>query len=106
MFEGDGLAKRGVLIRHLVMPGLLEEGKEIIKWIVKELGRDTFVNIMGQYHPAGPLLGTGEQRSRCVVGTGIDGWPVSVRILTLYDGWGTQATHVGRSLPMLVPSGS
>lgn len=65
VFEGDGLAKRGVLLRHLVMPGLLEEGRMILAWVARELGRDTFVNVMGQFAPGtSPLLATGEQRSR------------------------------------------
>jgi putative pyruvate formate lyase activating enzyme len=49
----DGLAPRGLLIRHLVMPGCLEETEEILRWIAEELGRDTYVNLMDQYHPAG-----------------------------------------------------
>ena len=51
--DGKGLARRGVLIRHLVMPGLPEETEKILKWIATELGTDTFVNIMGQYRPGG-----------------------------------------------------
>lgn len=51
VFSSDGLAQRGLLLRHLVMPGLLEEGREIMRWTAQTLGRDTFVNIMEQYHP-------------------------------------------------------
>jgi putative pyruvate formate lyase activating enzyme len=47
----DGVARRGVLIRHLVMPGYANEAAEIFRWIAEELSRDTFVNIMGQYRP-------------------------------------------------------
>lgn len=47
----DGLAKRGVIVRHLVMPGQLDESKKIFEWLAGELSRDTYVNIMGQYHP-------------------------------------------------------
>lgn len=47
----DGLARRGVLVRHLVMPGLLEETREILRWLA-ELSQDTYVNVMDQYHPA------------------------------------------------------
>ncbi len=47
----DGLARRGVLVRHLVMPGLLEDTREILRWL-GELSRDTYVNVMDQYHPA------------------------------------------------------
>lgn len=63
VFSPDGLAKRGVLLRHLVMPGLLEEGKAILDWVVSELSRDTYVHIMEQYVPR-YLVGQGEQRSR------------------------------------------
>lgn len=34
------------------MPGLLDETREIFRWLTRELSPDTFVNIMGQYHPA------------------------------------------------------
>ncbi len=48
----DGLARRGVLLRHLVMPGFLDETREILAWVARELSPDTFVNVMGQYRPA------------------------------------------------------
>ncbi|KAI0158939.1 hypothetical protein BJ166DRAFT_318737 [Pestalotiopsis sp. NC0098] len=51
-FTPDGLAKRGVLVRHLVMPGKEEEGRRIMRFLAEELGRDVFVNIMEQYRPA------------------------------------------------------
>jgi putative pyruvate formate lyase activating enzyme len=47
----EGLALRGLLVRHLVMPGLLDDTREIMHWLAKELSPDTFVNIMDQYHP-------------------------------------------------------
>ncbi len=49
----DGLARRGLLVRHLVMPHLPEETRSILTWIARELGTNTYVNIMGQYRPAG-----------------------------------------------------
>ncbi|MCS6964830.1 MAG: radical SAM protein [Thermoflexus sp.] len=49
--DEEGLAVRGVLVRHLVMPGLLDETREIMRWLAG-LSRDTYVNIMDQYHPA------------------------------------------------------
>ena len=54
-FDADGLAKRGLLIRHLVMPGGLDETREILTWIAGELGPDTYVNLMDQYYPAGKV---------------------------------------------------
>ena len=51
--SADGLATRGILIRHLVMPGGLDETRAILGWIATELGTDTYINIMPQYRPAG-----------------------------------------------------
>jgi putative pyruvate formate lyase activating enzyme len=51
----DGLARRGVLIRHLVMPGALEETRAILEWIGRELGPETYVNLMDQYRPEGKV---------------------------------------------------
>ena len=48
----NGLALRGVLVRHLVMPGLLEDTRQIMRWIAENLSRDTYVNVMDQYYPA------------------------------------------------------
>jgi putative pyruvate formate lyase activating enzyme len=53
VFGDDGLARRGLLIRHLVMPGCLDETKAILEWIASTLGSDTYVNLMDQYYPAG-----------------------------------------------------
>ncbi len=50
-FGRDGMAKRGVLIRHLVMPGQSEEAAEIFRWIASTLSLDTYVNVMSQYRP-------------------------------------------------------
>lgn len=50
-FGRDGLARRGVLVRHLVMPGQLEEAEAIFGWLAREVSPDTYVNVMGQYHP-------------------------------------------------------
>ncbi len=51
--DEDGVAKRGILLRHLVMPGELEETRSIMGFLADEISRDTYVNVMGQYHPAG-----------------------------------------------------
>jgi putative pyruvate formate lyase activating enzyme len=51
-FTPDGLACRGVLVRHLVMPGQLAETRAIFGWLADTLSPDTYVNIMGQYRPA------------------------------------------------------
>jgi putative pyruvate formate lyase activating enzyme len=55
-FDEEGLALRGLLVRHLVMPGALEETREILGWIAREVGPDTYVNVMDQYRPEGRVL--------------------------------------------------
>jgi putative pyruvate formate lyase activating enzyme len=49
--DTKGLARRGLLIRHLVMPGLVDESKRILDFIAHEISKDTYVNIMEQYRP-------------------------------------------------------
>ncbi|KAJ2895382.1 putative Radical SAM superfamily protein [Zalerion maritima] len=51
-FTGDGIAKRGLLVRHLVMPGYVDEGEQIMRWLGEEVSRDVFVHVMEQYRPA------------------------------------------------------
>ena len=51
-FGPDGLARRGVLVRHLVMPGQSSETEAICRWLAEEVSSDTYINIMGQYRPA------------------------------------------------------
>lgn len=48
-FTGDGIAKKGLLVRHLVMPGLEAEGARIMQFLAEEVSTDCFVNIMGKY---------------------------------------------------------
>ncbi|TKA33580.1 hypothetical protein B0A50_00416 [Salinomyces thailandicus] len=50
-FTSDGLAKKGVLLRHLVMPGHEEEGKQIVRWLAENVSKDLYVHVMEQYHP-------------------------------------------------------
>ncbi|MFA0774116.1 MAG: hypothetical protein KEFWMYNX_002151 [Candidatus Fervidibacter sp.] len=53
VFDENGLALRGLLVRHLIMPGALDDTREILRWIATGLGRNTYVNLMDQYYPAG-----------------------------------------------------
>ncbi len=51
-FDEHGLAKRGVLVRHLVMPGCLQDTQAILRFLAEEISPDTYVNIMAQYYPS------------------------------------------------------
>jgi putative pyruvate formate lyase activating enzyme len=48
----DKIAKKGLLIRHLVLPGGLAGSQEIFHWIEVNLGVETHISLMSQYYPA------------------------------------------------------
>ena len=49
--SADGIAIRGLLVRHLVMPGLLDDTARVAAFLADEISRDTYVNVMDQYRP-------------------------------------------------------
>ena len=51
--DEQGLAKRGVLVRHLLMPGEIAGTGEIMRFLAEQVSLDTYVNVMQQYYPAG-----------------------------------------------------
>jgi putative pyruvate formate lyase activating enzyme len=50
--DEEGIARRGLLIRHLVMPEDISGTREVLRWIAEELGPDAPVSLMDQYFPA------------------------------------------------------
>ena len=54
--DSDGLAVRGLLVRHLVMPDSHDDTRAIVQWLADTLGTDTYLNVMGQYRPEGRVL--------------------------------------------------
>jgi putative pyruvate formate lyase activating enzyme len=48
-----GIARRGLLVRHLVMPNDAAGTRDVMRFLAREVSPDTYVNIMSQYHPAG-----------------------------------------------------
>ncbi len=54
--DEHGLALRGLLVRHLVMPGGLADTGEVMRFLTEEISPDTYLNVMDQYGPAGKVL--------------------------------------------------
>lgn len=50
--DEKGIAQKGLIIRHLVLPNGLSDTEKVMKFIAEEISPDTYVNIMAQYHPA------------------------------------------------------
>lgn len=51
ILDENGIIKKGVIIRHLALPGHLTESKEILNWIKNNLSEDIYVSVMAQYFP-------------------------------------------------------
>lgn len=52
VIEG-GVAKRGLIVRHLILPEDLSQTEEVIKFIAEEISKNTYFNLMDQYRPCG-----------------------------------------------------
>ncbi|MBP1927915.1 putative pyruvate formate lyase activating enzyme [Methanolinea mesophila] len=55
----NGIATRGMIIRHLVLPGDLAGSGEVMRFIAREISTDAYVNIMDQYYPSWKAKETG-----------------------------------------------
>ena len=50
-FDENGIAKKGIIIRHLVMPNHVENSKKVLQWIKDNMPDEIFVSVMNQYFP-------------------------------------------------------
>ena len=55
LFDNDGIMKRGVIVRHLVLPSHADDSKKIIRHLHDRYGDDIYISIMNQYTPVGDL---------------------------------------------------
>lgn len=54
VYDGDGLLRRGVIIRHLILPGRLKEAKAVMDWVAEQFPRGAVpFSLMSQYTPWG-----------------------------------------------------
>lgn len=53
IINNQGVAERGLLLRHLVMPGSIAGTEFIMKFIAEQISKNTYVNVMDQYRPCG-----------------------------------------------------
>ena len=64
-FDGDGLLRRGTVIRHLILPGQVEQAKRVMDWVSREFPRGTVLfSLMSQYTPWGDLSACPELNRR------------------------------------------
>ena len=66
--DESGIAVRGLLVRHLVMPGGIAGTGEVMRFLASEISRHTYVNVMDQYHPCWEAQKTPEVNRRITRG--------------------------------------
>lgn len=54
-FDGHGMMKKGVIVRHLLLPGCLEDAKRIVHYLYKTYGNQIYMSLMNQYTPLDSL---------------------------------------------------
>lgn len=55
--DGEKMMKRGVIVRHMVMPGHVRDSRQVIKYLSDTYGKDIYISIMNQYTPPSDLEG-------------------------------------------------
>lgn len=50
-FDKNGIMKKGVIVRHLILPNYIENTKNVLKWFADNMRRETYISIMTQYFP-------------------------------------------------------
>jgi len=51
VFDQEGIMQKGMIIRHLILPGHVENSKKVLTWIAENLGTQSYVSLMSQYYP-------------------------------------------------------
>ena len=59
-FDENGIIKKGVIIRHLVLPNNIENSKKVLKWISSNLPKEVYISVMAQYFPTYKAKGINE----------------------------------------------
>ncbi len=64
VIDRDGIARRGLLVRHLVLPNRLSGTEEVLRFLAEEISPDTYLNLMAQYRPCFKAFEHGELARR------------------------------------------
>jgi putative pyruvate formate lyase activating enzyme len=84
--DEDGIAVKGLIVRHLVLPGGRAGSSETLKWIAGNLGNETHIALMSQYFPAHTAAHT-EGINRPLTGAEYDEATTALEEYGLENGW-------------------
>lgn len=82
----DGLIRKGLVVRHLVLPGCVDDSLQVLRWVKDNLPKGTFVSVMAQYHPC-HLAGRYPELDRCLTPREYDRVVDEVFRLGILDGF-------------------
>lgn len=67
IYDENGIMKKGLIVRHLILPRNTNQAILILEWIASRLGTDTAISLMSQYTPYGKVDGISELQRRLTV---------------------------------------
>jgi putative pyruvate formate lyase activating enzyme len=84
--DDDGAATGGLVVRHLVLPGQVENSKRCLQFIAEELSPSVHVSLLSQYHPT-PAVAADPDLGRCLLPAEYDEVVAELHRLGLRHGW-------------------
>ncbi|MDH3889443.1 MAG: radical SAM protein [candidate division Zixibacteria bacterium] len=96
--DNDGYITSGLIIRHLVLPGHVENSIEVLRFIAEELSVDVHISLMAQYHPTAAVRGH-EQLHRCLGVQEYNRVIDEFEVLGFYRGWVQDLSSSAHYLP-------
>ena len=97
--DEGGLARRGLIVRHLVLPGEPENTALVLGWLARELSPRVCVSLMAQYHPAHELVGAAGPLGRPLSRHEYDRAVEALLEAGLEEGWVQEPSSCRRFLP-------
>lgn len=86
VLDEEGLIVRGMIVRHLVLPGHVGNSMEVLRWIARELSPDVHISLMSQYHPT-PAVAQHPKLGRCLYAEEYEEVVDEFERLGFYRGW-------------------
>jgi putative pyruvate formate lyase activating enzyme len=96
--DDDGHITRGLIIRHLVLPGQVENSKAVLRFIAEKLSPDVYISLMSQYHPT-PAVRDHPKLHRCLRPEEYEQVVDEFERLGFYRGWVQNLSSPSHYLP-------
>lgn len=99
VLDERGLAQRGLIVRHLVLPGHIDNTRRVLGWLADHLSPRVSVSLMAQYHPAHLLVGDAGPLGRPLGRRDYQRAIEALLAAGLEEGWVQERSSCNRLLP-------